>query len=357
MKIVKGILKFILCTALAVLVLLSVLSYALYDMTDAKKLTEELAAPNVTDLICEEVYNAIEIKTVNLSLGSDTFRSSVTEDEIILCAREHIRDLTRHMLYGEALSEPDFQSDALYSQIVADLRKYAQENGVEITEGSEETIYESFCETVNINVSILAKKYIDIIPTVENYIGYTDYFVIFIISSLAVAGLVIVIDLKKFLQGMYYTLLSFWIGGTLAFVPFTVVNGYDIPSRIVLDRSPLKELIRNFVNSLFSRVINVSSIVLVITACLVFTLMICMISREAKRHKSRKHSRKSRKKHPSHHSSDADSSSEEEKKTDDPVEEAKDPDVPSSEEVQTVEQEKTGSFGITEEDIQNYEDN
>lgn len=261
----------------------AILSFSLDTVTDTKALADELGASNLTDMVCEAVKDELEIKTMLFQLGTDTFYKAVSEEEIKMLTRSFMHNLAEHFIEGKPIELPYFESDALRQQIETDLTAYAEANGLEVEEGSVDDIYTVYCGITSSKVAVIAKSFLDALPTLEKYTPYLNYGPHAALVAAVSAVLLILLNRKKLLSGAYAVLGWVWSGAALVFIPCYAFRLYDLPSRIALARSPLKELVRNAVNAVLDRVVLGSGTVLLIAFAFLTVTIIAMTLRTSKK--------------------------------------------------------------------------
>lgn len=297
MKIFKGIIKAIIGILLLISVLITTLSFALHTLTNTSKLANDLADDNLTSMVCEAVKEEIEVKTMLFQLGSDTFYKCVTNDEMAALTRSFMKNLVEHYVEGKNLNMPYFESEALKAQIEADLQLYASENGLEIEEGSVEEIYHIYCGIVSSKCAVVSQDYLEALPTFEKHTKHLGYGPIALVVSVILVILYILVDIKKVLSGLYGVFAWIWSAGALVFIPTFAFHLYDLPSRIAIGRSPLKELVRNILDAVLYRTIGSGFLVLLGATLALITVIAILVAKapgSSRRSKRSSHSGKHR---------------------------------------------------------------
>ena len=241
------------------------------------RIADYLTGHDYGNVVVECVREEIENKAMLLELGGEIFNDSISDSEIISCAKAYIRSIASHFTDGTDVVPADFQSDGLYQEIARALDEYAAANNVGIEEGSQEKIYSTMCSAVSSKINMISSEYIQKgIPIISGLRSYVRYGYIFCAAAMLSFVILFLLDIKKLSAAVYSSAAAVWCGAALGFIPALLFRIYNFPEKTALARSPLKELIRNATGLILGRILLFFGIVLLLSgALLAISIFVC----------------------------------------------------------------------------------
>ena len=105
----------------------------------------------------------------------------------------------------------------------------------------------------------------------------SDMFFVAFIAGIIYFAMIVILKLKNIFWGIFTAASALWCGATLSFVPIKFIEYYDLPSKLVIEKSPFKVLLDGIVYAITDEAVAWSTVIFV-SATVLLLISIIMIA-------------------------------------------------------------------------------
>ncbi|MBO5929636.1 MAG: hypothetical protein J6Q42_06435 [Clostridia bacterium] len=268
---------------LSVLLLLSVaatlfaymVGYSLFDATCYMQVAE---SPAFTESVHTAVYDQLESECLFYELPFDTMKSAIDKEQINHIAKEQLVSVGNAIVEGKPVQDVTLDMvpfvkaiDTFFASLPEDERPL-DDNAVQtiandLVKAIEPVLHLGIGNTLLKSAQGIMRK---LLPLKK----FTSLSVWFLVASLVLAVSVWFLAVGPFSHRLYTVAGLLFLGSSVAAVPMWLFRWYDLPSRLVLGQSALKQYINQVIYSLVDHLTIVTSTVVAVSAVLLITAVV-----------------------------------------------------------------------------------
>ncbi len=285
----KKIFSFVIDVLAAVLLLCAVLETTadMYWMQpDAYKravLTDEFDVS-----VKQQVEKSLNGISAIVEISPETIIEAAGMDKLVRYEHEYTGAVFTAMLTDEELTTEPFESNELYYTVMQKLDEYSHET--EISGEDAEGVYTYINDTLNKALAFLPQIAVKAINTVSGFVKKLSVVRAAVIPMWIAAILLITLAFvmngkNRILDSLFGLLSAAWIAFTTLLIPLVMLVIYNIPSRIVLVKTPVYYFVLGSVKVLVNdSALIFGIIVALLTAALVIVSVLKAVKTNKKRH-------------------------------------------------------------------------
>lgn len=269
--------------ALSVLLLLSVaatlfaymVNYSLFDTTCYMKAAE---SPAFTESVHTAVYDQLESECLFYELPFDTMKTVIDKEQINRLVKEQLVSVGNSIVHEKPMADIVLDTapfvkaiDTFFASLPEDERPLdnnaAQTIANDLVKAIEPVLHFGVGNTLLKSAQGIMRK---LLPLKQ----FTSLGVVLLLGSIVLAVGVWFLAVGPFSHRLYTVAGLLFLGSSVAAVPMWLLRWYDLPSRLVLGQSALKQYINQVIYSLVDHLTIVTSAVVAVSAVLLITTVV-----------------------------------------------------------------------------------
>ena len=276
-KIMRFLLSLLLVLSVAATLLSCVLRYALLDRTAYAKAAH---SPSLVDSVHTALLNRLESECLFYDLPFETLKAAVSKDVVETLATSQTSVIYDALFHGAPLPKVEWDGAALTRTIQSFFDTLPEQD--QPTEDAAKVIADDLINSMSPILSVgLSDKLlmqghniIKKLSLLQSFAAITVWLAL--LSAVLAVGLWLITP-KSTPQRLQTVFGMTFFGSALVAVPFWLLWWYDLPSRLVLSESALKQFVNGVLYRIVDYSVTVTSIVFAVSAVLLFTAVVLRV--------------------------------------------------------------------------------